>query len=340
MIPKAIGGFFELAAPAHSVALSIHQLWTAESAQTFLCSNGRSAMSEVVRFASPRTVWLPAFCCQSMLAAACGGSVHFYPLKTDLSPAVDFLEARVEQGDVVICIDYFGALPSSEFRAFVKTRPDVWWIEDRAQALMPGEHWGDWVVYSPRKLLGVPDGGVAVCLNANKQIAVSMGRERNNPPLLKVMEARRRLRDNAVPKSLYQQYVEAEENTGLSKKTMSSFTESILAQTDAKSVAMQRRTNAEHIRANLPAHLLLGLSDESPAPFAVPIVTANRENVCKALQQANIYCPVHWRVLPSQRASFPWEHKLSESVLSLICDHRYDQNDMDYMCRCIAEALH
>ena len=94
-------------------------------------------MSEVVRFASPSTVWLPAFCCQSMLAAASSGSVHFYPLETDLSPAVDFLEARVEQGDVVICVDYFGALPSPEFRAFVKTRPDVWWIEDRAQALMP-----------------------------------------------------------------------------------------------------------------------------------------------------------------------------------------------------------
>ena len=41
--------------------------------------------------------------------------VHFYPLETDLSPAVDFLEARVEQGDVVICVDYFGACQALNF---------------------------------------------------------------------------------------------------------------------------------------------------------------------------------------------------------------------------------
>ena len=47
---------------------------------------------------------------------------------------------------------------------------DIFWIEDCAQALVPDVPWGDWQIFSPRKLFGVADGGVARCLNPKRGI--------------------------------------------------------------------------------------------------------------------------------------------------------------------------
>ncbi|HXQ46960.1 MAG TPA: hypothetical protein VN806_10110, partial [Caulobacteraceae bacterium] len=45
----------------------------------------------------------------------------------------------------------------------VASRPDVLWIEDRAQAMDTGaSDWGDVALYSPRKLVGVGDGGLLI----------------------------------------------------------------------------------------------------------------------------------------------------------------------------------
>jgi hypothetical protein len=71
------------------------------------------------------------------------------------------LNAQLLADDLVIVADYFGWPPNQIFRDWVRERPDVLWVEDRAQVLWTGDPpWAPWCVFSARKLLGVPNGGI------------------------------------------------------------------------------------------------------------------------------------------------------------------------------------
>ena len=58
-------------------------------------------------------------------------------------------------------------------------------------------------------------------------------------------------------------------------------------------------------------------------PIFVPILTTNREAIRKKLIENEIYCPIHWPK-PNDKC----ESNLYELELSLICDQRYNEADM------------
>ena len=97
--------------------------------------------------------------------------------------------ADVNEGDVVLFIDYFGFPCDAECARAAKQR-GAWVLEDACQALL-SKHVGaaaDYVIYSPRKFLGVPDGGV---LLANRGVPLTLAVEASAPDawLLKALEA-------------------------------------------------------------------------------------------------------------------------------------------------------
>ena len=57
-------------------------------------------------------------------------------------------------------------------------------------------------------------------------------------------------------------------------------------------------------------------------PLFVPVLLKKRDIVRKKLIENNIYCPVHW---PNEISS---KNEIYNQELSLICDQRYDENDI------------
>jgi dTDP-4-amino-4,6-dideoxygalactose transaminase len=114
-------------------------------------------------------VWLPDFFCNSSLIPLrrSGVKILFYKLLEDMSPDMPSCNSLLEQGkpDMMILVHYFGKpSPAVAMREFC-IRHNAWLIEDAAHVLKPvngiGEY-GDFVLYSPHKLLPIPDGAVLV----------------------------------------------------------------------------------------------------------------------------------------------------------------------------------
>src|SRR5579864_6178093 len=139
---RTIGGFFGLHEPdCCPPEQSILFRWT--NGREFVAFvSARSAFDALVETMSPRTIWLPAYICEGLIAASWRQRVRFYPLLAGFEPDVASLERDAVPGDLVLAVDFFGFPPGAEFLGFVRRRRDLWFVDNRAQALDPGiEPW-------------------------------------------------------------------------------------------------------------------------------------------------------------------------------------------------------
>jgi hypothetical protein len=119
-------------------------------------------------------VWLPDYFCNEALFPLRLKKInlYFYPIKYDLSPDWDWIESEANRScppDVFILVHYFG-FPNclDEAKTFCD-KYNVELLEDCAHLLLPGNGVGqNTAVFSPRKLLPLPEGGLLVMPN-NKQ---------------------------------------------------------------------------------------------------------------------------------------------------------------------------
>lgn len=117
----------------------------------------------------------------------------------------------------------------------------------------------------------------------------------------------------------------ADNYTGLS---IDQYSRDYLLHVDYKGHQSQRINNAkilyEGLKNNSKIKFLFDLEDMD-CPLFVPVVVQNRKRdlIRKKLIEHSIYCPVHW---PHPKAEC--ESNLYDTELSLICDHRYNEEDM------------
>lgn len=112
-------------------------------------------------------VLCPAYNCGHEVEAVlrAGAGVAFYSIDRDLNFCLDDIESRVDDTvRAVLVTHFFGArVPLAELAAFCESR-SLFLIEDCAHLLPEGsggpDSFGDVAVYSLRKLLPLPDGGV------------------------------------------------------------------------------------------------------------------------------------------------------------------------------------
>jgi dTDP-4-amino-4,6-dideoxygalactose transaminase len=127
---------------------------------------------EAVRRATEETsitIWFPDYFCNEALdlVRCLPVAVKFYPIREDLTPDWPVLEecaASQPGAHVLVLVHYFG-FPNAmnEAKAFCGQHSMVL-LEDAAHVLIPGAEigQGDLLIFSPRKLLAVPSGGILV----------------------------------------------------------------------------------------------------------------------------------------------------------------------------------
>lgn len=316
---RPIGGFFALERIGRPVAGNILDLWRARSDNSWMFVNARSALSHLLTERQVNRLLLPAFICPELAAAAGPGiAIAYYPLTPELSPDLAWLTAELEAGDCVVAVDYFGRPPSPDFRNFVSRRAEILWVEDCAQALAP-EIWAKWALYSPRKLFGVPDGGILV--HADGRIAPP----RHAGADVVAATAPRICADADWRFTAYQ---EVEAGMRVSAQAMSRLTRDLLASLDPAPVMRRRRENYAVLAGLLPGHALIDDPAASFVPMGFPVRVSDRDAVWRRLCGAGVYAARHWAALPSDPVDFAFEHSLSRSIITLPCDQRYDGGDM------------
>jgi hypothetical protein len=254
------------------------------------------------------------------------GEVRTYRVTEELDPHASSLNAQLVAGDLVVVVDYFGWPPSQSFRDWVRTRSDILWVEDRAQALWTLDPpWAPWCIYSPRKLLGVPNGGLLfgdVVPASNKDIT---------PPELTIsLPELMRFEDRAQVENerWYASYRARENGLADGSAPISRLTEALLRRIPIAPLVEARQVNYRYLLDRLPRLAAWPRDGDRVAPFGFVIAVEDPQSLVRQLAAERLFCPRHWAELSSDPAQFPYEHGLCRQLLTLPCDHRYTREQL------------
>jgi dTDP-4-amino-4,6-dideoxygalactose transaminase len=285
--------------------------------------SARAALAAFLAFHGVKRVWLPAYTCASLAEGAAACEQRWFTVDPTLKPDAAQLCAELRPGDAVVGVDYFGRAPGAEFLDLVTDRPDVLWIEDRAQALDTGRSdWGRAMLYSPRKLIGVGDGGLLV----SDLPLPEPGAPHQDDAAAQI--ARAGDPDGQEPDRWFPLFQAQERAFAVDDAAMSPRSRLILERVAIAPLAAARRANAAFLGAQLGDLALWPDDPVEHAPLAFPLRLADAADAAARLAVEGVFCARHWAELPSDAVRFPDAHRLSGQLLSLPCDHRYDLADM------------
>lgn len=290
--------------------------------------NARSAFAALAALFPRAGVWLPAFVCDDLAQPAYAGRTRFYPVGEGFEPDLGRVVAEAARGDIVLVVAYFGLPVSAGARQALARRPDLRVVEDRAQALGPGDAGAGWRLHSPRKLLGVADGGLLV---AGDQGELPPGPARTPDSEALWRAARLRADDPGGLRNAgwhaANQAKEAAMTVG--SEAMTELSHSILATTSLASLAGPRLANWRALDADLRAWS--ALPGDPPAPplgYVLRLAPDLRDRVLRGLHARRIFAATHWPSIAGPAEDFPREARWTRELITLPCDHRYGIRDM------------
>lgn len=340
-----IGGFFgaEDAAPRPLAGGGVLGLWAGGDRPHHLRDSAGAAFGALARALAPPRIWLPGWFCAPFATGLPADRLRLYRVTADLAPDTASL-GGLGPGDLLLAVDHFGQSPGPAWAAFAAARPDVTFVEDCAQALAPGTApWGDWRLHSPRKLMGVPEGGLLVATSARARAVLP-------PPGLPSDPARSAARarpvalrrdhpgDNALWHPLHQA---AEAMGDNADRAIAPAARDLLARIDPAPMIAARRANAARLFHRLPSATvpLLDMANPPFAPFGLPVLVDpdRRDALLARLHAQGIFPAVHWRDILSP-PGWTDDHARARAILTLPCDHRYGAADMDRLAAALAAA--
>jgi dTDP-4-amino-4,6-dideoxygalactose transaminase len=295
----------------------------------------------VLRALRPRRLFLPAYLCPVLIDVAhrAGTPVELYPVDLDLRTDPDAL-ADAGPRDAVLAIHYFGF--ANPLLAALARRPDPpVLIEDGAQAFLSGHvgRHGAFALYSPRKFLGLPDGG----LLWDRDGRIPRDQALEPPPVgwwLGSLRAGLLRRDHDVrggepvgaagpDREWYRLSKQANDTDPVGAYRMSDLSRAILlGGTDFRAVAERRRANYARLAAALWDIAIFPELPDDVVPLGFPVRVLDRDAVRARLYADDVYPAVHWPLTGAVPAGFTDSHALERAIMTIPCDQRYDEADM------------
>ena len=302
--------------------------------------NARSCIHLLVNELKPCKIWLPSFLCDVIFQSLGDYPFVFYAVDSHLQISRDWID-NVRKGDLVVFIDYFG-FPFEPILAKGIKENGGWILEDASQALLTpsvGEN-ADFVVYSPRKFLGVPDGGV---LKNNTHL--DFGDVKLNAPpqewWLKAFLAamwRWEFDRHGGDRNWFHLFQETDRTGPVGLFSISDLSRALLEYGfDYKLVAQTRIKNYKTLQAYLGEIALFPELVDGVVPLGFPVCIKNRNHLRRKLFDQNIYPPIHWLIKDAVPDAFRDSHQLADTILTLVCDQRYNVRDMERTAKIVLE---
>ena len=296
--------------------------------------SARCAIQFLIENLKPPQVWMPSFLCCSMIDAVDQETTafRFFPIGFDLEVAsLDWLDLLLP-GSLVVLIDYFGFPCDNHIIGEVQARGSFV-LEDASQALL-STHAGlqsDYTVFSPRKFLGVPDGGI---LQYRQNHPPSFAQLFPPPPewWLKALEAciaRREFDRSGGERRWYDLFQQVEATYPLGPYRMSELSEMLLESSfNYQWIANTRRSNYKHLLESLSDFAIFKNLNEDTVPLGFPIRLKKRDEILQFLFDHDVFPPVHWQISECVPYQYTESHRLSAQIMTVPCDQRLSSNDI------------
>lgn len=311
---KEIGGYF---------GLDIDDFKSNILRFDYCYQSARASLYSLLKNIDIDTIWLPKFMCYCVIKPieSLDIKIKFYSIneKFEIDTYI-----KLNKNDYLIYINYFGLFDEYEVDLLnLYDRDKI--ILDHSQALFSNHKNNLATFFSPRKFVGIPDGGF---LNTDIEIKQKINQDydsyKRSSFLLK------RLAFDAS--SGYEDFKRADESLEcFYPKKMSNLTEILFSSIDLKKVKIKRIENFNYIHNELKSINTFPFKGESNGPLCYPLLLKNSSLIRDKLIKENIYIPKYWQDVIDNTCSNDIEYYFSENILALPCDQRYSKKDLKRM---------
>ena len=296
-----------------------------------LTFSGRTAIETVLaEIPFAQTALLPSYCCDSMIEPfrRAGITIDFFDVNYNGSLTVEIKK----KADILLWCNYFGfknEIP--EFDGII--------IEDITHSLFSDvqcHNRSDYLVASVRKWEPIYCGGYCTVVSKLRNPPNFFLEDKNFAMRLK----KQYLNDGDIRKKSEFLSKFKSTNTWLADNYsglgIDDYSKNYLTRLDIDIHKEIRRRNATFLYENLSEKInFLFPVEQMDCPLFVPIVLKKgRQQIQKYLANNEIYCPMHWP-LPNADC----KSNLYDTELSLVCDHRYDLEDMKKVVKVLSQII-
>lgn len=274
---------------------------------------GRNALQYLIKAKKIEKIYMPKFMCDSCDNVISDNhvEVRYYSIGLDFRPIIN------ERDGWLYIVNFYGQL-SNEYISSLGNNI----IVDNAQAYFQNPIDGIDTLYTCRKFFGVPDGAI---LYTDSFIDIDERDQSYNRMDFLLGRYER------TAGEFYQKYVD---NNRLFNhepiKKMSKLTENLLHGIDYDKVKCVRTENFAYLDDKLSNINRLGLSVPSGA-FSYPLYIENGALIRKKLQEIKIFIPTLWPAVFDKCNRTDLEYDMSNNILPIPVDQRYNINDMEYI---------
>lgn len=311
---KPIGGYFEWEFPPARKQV-LHD--------NAVCLNsGRHALEYILRgLQNVKCLWIPYFTCDVVLQPLKKLNIpyKFYRIDANLELGE---EVELNEGEYLLYTNYYGIKDAYCNQVAKKYGRRA--IIDNAQALFCKPILGLNQFYSPRKFMGMPDGGLAVASfpNMESQLPVDQSFDRCSH-LLKRLEM--------IPAEGYSDFKENSKKIAVAPLSrMSEISRKIFDSVDLNQIKKKRRENFAYLHKTLHSVNKLNVPsiNQFECPLVYPFLCANT-GLKKQLIDARIFVATYWPNVFEWTKPGNLEFELADNVVCIPIDQRYSKQDME-----------
>lgn len=309
---KPIGGYFEWEFPANNSSF-LHS-------DGILLNSGRHSLEYILKsLGKINRLWIPYYTCDAVLQPIerLGVDYSFYHINKDFTLAEEVVLA---EGEYLIYTNYFGIM--DEYCKELATRYGSKLILDNAQAFYAPHIEGINAFYSPRKFVGVPDGGIAY---TNYRISIDLQYDYSYGRCAHLLK-----RHELVPLEGYNDFKESSHqiaNSPLLK--MSNLTQKMLSSLNYADMQERRVSNFISLHAYLAESNELNIPsiDSFACPMVYPYYSKEHE-LRKRLIKNQVFVATYWPNVSDWCEAGEVEYELCKNIIPIPIDQRYLEDDM------------
>ena len=285
-----------------------------------------------------KSVALPSWCCESIIKPFIDADIKvlFYPVIFDKK----LIQTPRLDCDAILIMDYFGytnpIIDLGDYKGVV--------VRDLTHSIFSKKYSdSDYYFGSLRKWCGVYTGGYAWTKDGHKLKEASNTNEQYIELRKEAMELKQSYINDAKGQkdAFLTKFAKAEAilESSYGESTAMALDITSAQKIDIKSMVKIRKENASVLKKNLPS-LIMFNGDAEDCPMFVPIYLDKnkRDGLRRELIKNNIFCPVHWPISKYHTLK-PSEQFLYENAISLVCDQRYNAEDMTKIASVVQKYL-
>lgn len=315
---KPVGGYFEWEFPGlKEFKLHDHPVFL---------NSGRHALEYILHgIKDVKRLYVPYFTCEVVLQPLERLRIPyiFYHIDANLE-LIDTIPLK--EGEYILYTNYYG-IKDAYVAELVKLYANRL-IVDNAQALYAPSHEEANQFYSPRKFMGMPDGGIAVANFPSYADSLPLDQSWDRcSHLLK--------RHEMLPSEAYADFRgNSKKIAELPMSRMSELSRNILFSVDLDAIQKRRLANFERLHEALEGGNKLNIP--SLDSFVCPLVYpywSDDVDLKKRLISSDIFVATYWPNVFEWSSPGEWEYELANHVVCIPIDQRYGEDDMNYILK-------